>query len=816
MKNQKDFPLDIRISFQKIIDKYEQQLEKETSEISKEYIQKMLDYVSSFSALSEGIQDLKDIEKYKDPIRILMKDLFPEILSENQIKAITVPFHNVIFNSTSRFRQILDQAGEDFVLSMRNLDEDLDYIYGCILILNFQYGYEIDYSRPLYYDIPDENGILRRYRIDLNSDFVEIEPTDDFKEISKDDIDDLLQNIEEIELWKEKFPPKSWIFKGFIIVTLTDVTVDDAISDLKTTLLQRDASGEEEMARFEQIFRSIYNISDLRIGFAMFNEQESIFERMGNKGVPSFILHTEGEWDCEDAIGKEACDVLVRNHNYFTISNVESFAKSTSDNRLAKNLQERDAKSVILAPIAKNGKLLGVLELISFRKNELNSVNATKLEDILPYIVTAVERSRSEFENRVKAVIQSECTSIHPSVLWIFEKEAKKFIKDLDSDGLASFKDISFEDIYPLYGQIDIVASSEARNDAIQKDLLDQLTLIRDIIDEAEAIEKLDIYEQVKFRIKEFEDELKESLNASSEQKVFNLLQQEIFPVMEHIQKQAEELKDRVEAYRKKVNSENGIIYNHRKNYDEAVQQINRTMARYIDQKQVAAQKIYPHYFERYKTDGVEHNIYIGAALTNNRSNPFDEVYLYNLRLWQLSTMCEMENRFYQIQENNPLKLEAASLILVYNSTLSIRYRMDEKQFDVDGTYNARYEIIKKRIDKANIKGTEERITQKGKIAIIYSSRDDEKEYLRYIKYLQYKNYLGQSVELLELEDVQGVIGLRAIRVEVLYHVEEENAPEQVFTYDDLIEKLKQVKSKDETENREDDTYHKDSVRNSK
>jgi hypothetical protein len=27
---------------------------------------------------------------------------------------------------------------------------------------------------------------------------------------------------------------------------------------------------------------------------------------------------------------------------------------------------------------------------------------------------------------------------------------------------------------------------------------------------------------------------------------------------------------------------------------------------------------------------------------------------------------------------------------------------MDEKRFDVDGTYNARYEVVKKRIDKAN------------------------------------------------------------------------------------------------------------------
>lgn len=790
MKKQKDFPLDIRISFHKIVQQYRRQLEKETSTLSKEYIEKMLDYVTSFPALTEGLENTQDLMRFKDPIQILMKDLFPEILSDNQIKAVSIPFHSVIFNSTNKFRRILDQAGQDFTLSMRNLNEDLDYIFGCIMILNTHYKYDIDFSRPLFYDIPDESGILRHYRIDLNSDFADIEKTERSIEIREEDVDLLLQNIENIELWKEKFPPKSWIFKGFTIISLTDVTVEDAISDLKTTLLQRNVSGKEEIEKFEEIFKSIYKIPDLRVGFTIFNEQETCFEKLGGHGAPSFILNSEEENDCRAAMGDVAFENLVKEHNYFTIANVENYARETSHNLLSENLEANKVKSAILAPIAKYDKLLGILELVSYRKNELNSVNATKLEDILPYIITAVERNKSEFENRIKAVIQSECTSIHPSVLWIFEKEAKKFIKDLDEDGLASFKDISFEDVYPLFGQIDIIASSEARNEAIQRDLLDQLKLIREIVVIAEEVEQLNIYEQIKFRMTEFEEELSGSLNASSEQKVFNLLQREINPVLEHIKKQTPKLEELVNEYRKKINTETEIIYNHRKNYDEAVQQINRTMARYIDRKQVEAQKIYPHYFERYKTDGVEHNIYIGAALSNKKVKPFDEVYLYNLRLWQLSTMCEMENRFYQIQVNMPLKLEASSLILVYNSTLSIRYRMDEKKFDVDGTYNARYEIIKKRIDKAFIKDSEERITQRGKIAIVYSNKADEREYLRYIKYLQAKNYLGSKVELLELEDVQGVIGLKAIRVEILYHLESENSGEQVITYEDLIDEL--------------------------
>ena len=111
---------------------------------------------------------------------------------------------------------------------------------------------------------------------------------------------------------------------------------------------------------------------------------------------------------------------------------------------------------------------------------------------------------------------------------------------------------------------------------------------------------------------------------------------------------------------------------------------------------------------------------------------------------------------------------------------------MDEKKFDVDGAYNARYEIIKKRIDKAFIKDTEERITQKGKLAIISSHHRDEEEYLKYVKYLQTRNYLGDHVELLELEDVQGVIGLRAIRVNIIYK-NNESASENSITSKDLV-----------------------------
>ncbi|PZD79252.1 GAF domain-containing protein [Mesonia sp. K7] len=788
-----DFVFSVEFGFKKVIDAFRERLKIEENQLSKEYIEDLLKYLDKFPALESGIKNLNDLPKYKEPIDLLLDDLFPSVLTENEIKiAMAIPsgpFPEIFLKTTKRFDNILKDAGEDYKLELRNHTKADNYINGCLAILNSYYGFNVDTSRPLYFDIPDENGIVKNYRLAINADFIEFFPTKKAKEIKDEDIDDLIQNLDDIDMWKEKFPPNSWIFRGFFLINLTDVTVDDGISDLKTELLNNQILMDNENLGEDmlEIFRSIYRIPDLEIGFTLFDKNIKEFFKVPKSKISSYLLGDLNSAHYKKVLNRDEREIIFEDSNYLSIPNTAVYLKKHEKSVLAKHLVNAGVKSYIMAPIDKNKRLLGVLELSSTRKNELSNINAIKLEDIIPYIETAVERYQTEHENRIKAVIQSECTSIHPSVLWVFEEEANRYINDLDADGIASFRDISFNNIYPLYGQIDIVGSSDERNNAIQQDLLNQLSAITQIIDEAYEIDAIPIYEQIKFRIEEFSEELHENLNASSEQKIIQFIQSELDPIIDHINDNSTKLRKKVAAYKESIDQETGVVYNYRKNFDDSVQRINRTLARYIDRKQVDAQKIYPHYFERYKTDGVDHNMYIGGEMVKNR--PFNKVYLYNLRLWQLQVMCEMENKFYMVQKNAPLQLDGASLILVFSSTLSIRYRMDEKKFDVDGTYNARFEIIKKRIDKAFIKDTEERITQKGKIVIVYSQKEDELEYLRYIKYLQKKNYLGEEVELLELEDVQGVVGLKAIRVNVLYHTSD-NQEDNTFTYDDLMKEL--------------------------
>jgi hypothetical protein len=106
----------------------------------------------------------------------------------------------------------------------------------------------------------------------------------------------------------------------------------------------------------------------------------------------------------------------------------------------------------------------------------------------------------------------------------------------------------------------------------------------------------------------------------------------------------------------------------------------------------------------------------------------------------------------------------------VHARPIDITFRNDERRFDVEGAYNIRYEVIKKRIDKVLIKDTRERLTQPGKIAIVYFNQQEAQEYIDYIRTLQQQGLLDDSLEYLELEELQGVNRLKALRVGVKYH----------------------------------------------
>ena len=779
-----DNPFQVHISFHKVIEALEE-IALSDVDYRSNYAKGLLNEVNKFPELKEGISDVKQLEVHKVLIRYLLSDLFPTALTKNEIKAVAIPFHNILFNFTERFQGILNNAGSDFDMTIRDFNDHEFYVMSCCLILMQYYGLQLDLGKPFFYDIPDAEGILKHYRILYNADFMEILPTEKAIPITQEDIDILIDNYDNLELWKEKFPTDSWVLKGFGIMSMYDATTESAVSNLKTNLIGKREEDFSIEQNFETIFRSIYKISDLKIGYTAINYEENKFVSAPfDKNVQSFILSEAIENDCKELICDKSFDGLIKQNNYLSISDVEKFATENPENKLALQFVKMGIRSAIFAPMVKDDKILGIIELVSSQKGKLNSINAHKMDIVMPYIIDTMDRFYFETENEIEAIIQKEYTAIHPSVYWKFREEAMLHVGNKNTRDLP-FKEIVFKNITPLYGQIDIKGSSTARNLAIEKDLALQIDLLIDLFKFISENLQLPVIYQNIFELEKYQSQLKESLKADTESIVQTYILNEIHPILQHFNSSNNQVKQKIAEYFDSLDPNIQMVYDARKDFDNTLSLINKKMASVLDKKQEKAQEFYPHYYERFKTDGVEHNLYIGASISPK--NPYNSLYLSNLRLWQLQAICEMENEYFHLRKTLPYDLDVTSLILVFSTPISIRFRMDEKRFDVDGTYNARYEVVKKRIDKSNIKGTQERITQKGKITIVYSQHQEEMEYRKYIQLLQHKNLLGAEIENFEVEDLQGVTGLKALRVEVVYN----EMMEEEYTYQELVKDFK-------------------------
>ena len=781
-----ELPLQLNISFKKVYDFFEKYADESHKnhpyhESAIHFLRELYDYPELFN----GFSDATLLKKYEKQIQILLEPLFPEALQLNEIKAATIPFSFTTFKFSKRFENIIKNAGNDYELKVRNFEEDSMYIMACTFILQYVYDFTVDTKRPFYFDIPNKTtGTMKYYRAAFNGDFSDIQPTPNAPKLTQEDFKELLDNFENIDVWREKFPPNSYIFKGFGLINLFDVTAEEMISSIKANLLAGDHS---LIYKLQDNLRDFYSIRDLLLGYSIFDKTNGkICETIVNKSN-SLILKSDEEIKCD---ANYFCSAIMQkvfqNHETFIISDVEKYGISTHENGFYKNLYDSGIRSIILIPIkaTKTGDL-ALLEIASPRAYELNSVNINKLKDIIPVFEAAVKRTSEERQNVLEATIQENYTSIHPSVKWKFYEAAERYYQKSQTDTNAKLEEIVFENVYPLFGQSDIKGSSQARNKAIQEDLITQLTLAIAVLRDACENEDLPIYSELMFRVSTYLKEVKKGLNAGDEINIIDFLKREIYPVFNHVKDLNKKLSEKVDVYMNRLDKELEVVYEKRKDYEKSVTLLNEKLANFIDKKQKEAQKMYPHYFERYVTDGVEFNMYIGESIT--KQNSFDDIYLFNLRLWQLQTICEMENIAYNELKNMNHELRVASLILIHNNPMSIKFRMDEKQFDVDGAYNIRYEIIKKRIDKAFIKGTQERLTVPGKIAIVYSQDKDALEYIKYINFLQSKNILG-TIEYLQLEDLQGVSGLKALRVEMIFQKDFDS--KKSITLHDLLKEI--------------------------
>ena len=711
--------------------------------------------------------DFTVLERNSDLVETLMLAVFPPASFAADISGVVAPFQRRSFYATRHFEEVM--LGKDRIIKQPlNIDmaamERQMGLMAYHLVLHRVYGAELPALGTIVFTVPDYKiGLYRHYGVDFNSDFVTVKVVGEQPVLSAEQLEMLIHNRHRPELWRELLPPEHFELEGFNVIHLVDVTDQEILSELKYDLLERDVL--QTPARFEQIqekLRVLFAQPALQLGIAAYDEKKRAFVDFGRKINHSFLTK-QVQHQAADSSFRLIYERLLREREPLVLKDVGT-ADIPED--LRQQITGLGIHSAILALLPYGNDTVGLLELGTPDVGGLDEFDMDKVAQFVPLFAVAVKRNAEDLQSRVQAIIREKFTAIHPTMEWRFTDAARNLLAQLDAGNrTAEMEPIVFEDVYPLHGSCDIRSSSVVRNEAIQGDLIEHLTLANKVLKKASEYQQLPILDELRFYVTKNLKRLREGILSGDEANIYDSLAREVEPLFEYLAKHTPEMRPVITNYWSNIDPKLGILYKRRQDFERSVTTLNDAVSDYLDEEENKAQLMYPHYFQRYKTDGVEFNIYVGSTLVENK--PFDLVFLKNLRLWQLLTMVEITRRTAVLKHTLPVPLDTTQLILIHGQPLSIRFRQDERQFDVDGAYNIRYEIIKKRIDKATVQGTGERLTQPGTIALVYAQSREAVEYYEYIDYLQDRGLLEPGVEEVELEELQGVKGLLALRVRV-------------------------------------------------
>ena len=704
-------------------------------------------------------------EQWRASLELLLTPVLSSSGARYNLTAVARPYYYDFIYTSAAFKDLLlDQNG--LLKAQPKMDLDT-FSFGRQLhvyttIARHCYGVEFEFDKhPIFLTIDPVTGLKRYFQFLYDCQYLEVKRLGPAKKPSSKQIEKLRQNMLDKAAWRQWIRPEDYELQGVVIIHAIDITEREVVSGLYETLTNgASLISQQGMRLFRDGVRDLLGRSDINVRL-LGKQADRIFMVVPSccQGSAGCLISNSRHFTYEDMAHSVYVEAKKQAAGFYSVKDV---AALDPDVPVHRQLQQEGVGSLLLLPLYDEGQSLGVLQLDFPNSGLDHSDVALKMYDMKTIATLGLKQSQQMLEQGVQAIIQQKSSVVHKAVEWRFQQAA---LNSLLAGQPEQMEEIVFGDVYPLFSETDIKDSSQFRNKAIVADLKTQLTLARKVLKSAQEKTQMPLLDEFDFRIDNFLQDLDEGLKSGDEATINLFFRQELEPAFAQLAALGEPVQHTLQQYKDRLNPRYRAVHEQRQDYEDSVLQLNEAITRYLDQEQQYAQKVFPHYFEKTCTDGVEMMMYLGASLVED--GHFDPFYLRNLRLWQLRITCEIARLCEGFKPRLKLPLETTHLILVQDAPMSIRFSETERDFIVDGAYNIHYEIMKKRIDKALVNGSTERLTQPGKIAIVYSHNKEAQEYRRYIDYLQHQGYLQDSVEDLALETLQGLQGLRALRVTV-------------------------------------------------
>ena len=678
--------------------------------------------VEQFERHPELLQaiDVTEVKKHGELIQLIYSMLSPIVEDENIHRwALCLPLQPVVFYSTNAYANLVTNIATGSLrksIVTKSPDEirnnQLEFTFS--QIMEKCYGITSVFSRDIVHSLEDEEtGLVKYFKLNLDSRFIDISTTQPLPELKIEELHSGNNDRKEIlAQLQKKLPLEIFQAEGFGILTITDVTPEYAMENIKDLILKRSSYEEEQYySDVNKLLKSLVGSNDIEFGL-----------------LPLIQVNNKLVFDIGTCPNSKLIDVARKNGvaevAYMTLANqylknprpvfVREIGRE-DEMRLGylKMLKDNGVVSYALAPVYFNNSLAGVLEIYSKQKNILNESVLARLEPVMPLLSQMLKNSIDVFNGTIDHVVKEHFTSVQPSVQWKFNEAAWHYILAGHAhQGKPEMEEIIFDKVYPLYGAVDIRNSTVERNAALQKDLVMQFTILLDTLHQLKRTSGFGLIDEKIFLSGKWLEKIKNPSGFNDEIKLNDFLDNDIIPFLVHFRNSNPAYAPIMEKYFLAIDPENGLAIDHRRQLESSMNTVISSVNNYMDMMKDEIQGAYPSYFEKFRTDGVEYDIYIGQSIAPDK--PFSDIYLKNLRLTQLTSMAAIAKYSHALIPQLARPVETTQLIFIHSQPIDIRFRKYEKRFDVEGAYNIRYHIVKKRIDKVTLRNSKERLTQPG------------------------------------------------------------------------------------------------------
>lgn len=765
------------LSFRPYLSFLEESIQEQDNAVFKAHLETIAALFKKHPELLEPVKDWDILEQHREVIDLIRLDYISgAIPGDKPYFAMGIPNPMRFFSYTEEFKSLLvDNCG-----SLRNcvhskfIQKEERYRRMYALVLEQCYGikpgnFSFSAATDPYMRLRDDGGATcKYYRFLVNSRFIRIKcKAGQLPELRQEWIDYANGRISGYEELDEALPFDLFAAEGFIIFIVKDVTEEEALQELRKTIADMHTLPEEEtFSNLRNATLSLLGDQTLQLGLLpfvsinnhykyhpAFNYVSIIFNLMSRQ-FDEEILSSTFHNLLKLYIEKKSADRLIYNN----------LSESSDENEIGELTYKYGLQSMGIFPVWNQSALLGIVELASKKPGAIGEDVVRKMEQALPLYREFLTYQLHKLDDRINAYIMQRYTALQPAVLWKFNEAAWEALSEQKKKKEESYippKAVRFEQLSPFYGAVDVRNSSLLRLDAVQHDLRLQLEKLEALLDKADGLPETTA---VKKEVLHWRRLIKPGISLEEETDLRSFLEESVVFIRELRKKGGIPAGEALE-YENKMADESGEFHRASWRFEKSLALLNEGLKETLEQAEQSLQESVPHYFEKFKTDGWEFNLYAGQSIAPEQD--FSADMLQVIREWQLNTMVDMAVKAHAIKPELPLPLETTQLTLVHGNPVTISYRTDERRFDVEGAYSIRYEVIKKRIDKALILDTGERLTQPGRIAIVYVHRRDAVYYRRQLQQLIEEGRLLPDIEQLELEKLQGVEGLKALRVQV-------------------------------------------------